>query len=216
MLVGGAMAGLAFVAVVGLAHTPLGRPLLRWLPGMGTSCPAGHEAMTLAERDRVRRDVLVPLRGEAPAASRRALAFELGTTGHADALAWSHTHALACIDAGARLDCTDVPASALDGHVGADAIHLEFDEDGMLIAVEAVHRTDDAARAAELFHGRVDRIDAAVGPARAQSGAPERLARGPLSQAAADYGFSDLRARVIATNLGHGRFVVREHWQGID
>ena len=50
--------GVAFVALVGYAHTEAGRPLLRYLPGMGGSCPHAELAqMSAVDRDRAREPV---------------------------------------------------------------------------------------------------------------------------------------------------------------
>ncbi|MBC8072561.1 MAG: hypothetical protein IAG13_29840, partial [Deltaproteobacteria bacterium] len=41
------------------------------------------------------------------------------------------------------------------------------------------------------------------------------LGRGALSQTTVEFAFDDLRARVVATNMGHGKYVVRELYQSL-
>jgi hypothetical protein len=67
------------VAVIGFAHTELGRPLLQYIPGMG-ACPLDGVDLTAEDRMRLRGQVLASVAGDTAAGSRQVLSFELGRT----------------------------------------------------------------------------------------------------------------------------------------
>lgn len=202
------------VAVIGFAHTEPGRPLLRYIPGMG-ACPL-DAPLTAADRTRVRQQVLAPLAGEHPAASRKVLTFELGRTTRADVTAWAAAHAIAC-QPGRKLAlrCLSVPSSALDQVTAFDEVSFDFGPDDQLTTLDGSSSLDDAALAADFVATR-DRT------LRDQLGAPttvrgeanaETVNVGPLSQISREFRFSDVHTRVIATNSSRGKFAVREFHQ---
>ncbi|MBX7078759.1 MAG: hypothetical protein K1X88_06180 [Nannocystaceae bacterium] len=211
-----ALGSAAFVAVVGFAHTPAGRPLLRYLPGMGSSCPhAAAATMTADDRDRVRVQTLAQYRGEAPAASRDAAGFQLGSASRDEVERWALAHALACTAAGSSLRCDAVPAGALPpGHV-ADTIHFGFDARDRVVSVDLSSRLPDAAIAAQWVERSDARLRAQLGEPTAQRGEATAafMARAPLAQVASEFRRTELRAKVSVTNLGHGRFAARETYQ---
>lgn len=204
-----------FVAVVGFAHTEHGRPLLRYIPGMG-ACPLDGVVLSAEDRARVRGEVLAPLAGERAAASRRALAFELGRTSVADVTAWAAEQGVTC-SPGRKLGmrCTTVPARSLAGVAEFDEVSLEFDADGRLAAVEGSASLTDPARAAEYVATRDRALRDSLGePVTIRGDAvATTVARGPLSQIAREFRTRDVRAGVVATNSGGGRFTIREYHQ---
>jgi len=206
--------GVAFVAVVGVAHTDFGRPLLRYIPGMG-ACPLDVATLTAEDRMRVRGEQLAALAGAGEARSRTVLAFELGTTTRTDVDAWASSHALQCAPGRSlALRCEDVPASAL-GDRGFDEVSFEFDTAGVLLTVESSGLAADAASAAEYVARRDVSLRAALGEPTIVHGdaVAASVSRGPLAQISREFRRSDVRARVIATNLGRGRYGVREFHQ---
>lgn len=209
--------GLAFVGVVGFAHTPAGRPLLRYLPGMGSSCPM-PTAMAADERDRLRGELLAGVRGEAHATSRAALRFELGMTSRADVDAWARAHAIACAaDRNATLRCADVPADALGTALRSDELAFVFDAQDRLVALDSSSRVRDAETAARFASQRTAELRARLGDPSTVAGEPTAafVGRGPLTQVSAEFRRAELRAKVVATNLGHGRYTVRELYQAL-
>lgn len=206
--------GAAFVAVVGVAHTDFGRPLLRYIPGMG-ACPLDVRTLTAEDRMRVRGEQLAALAGEGEARSRTALAFELGTTTRSDVDKWALAHELECTPGRSlALRCEDVPATAL-GERGFDEVSFEFDGAGVLLTVEGSGRAADAASAAAYVASRDVSLRATLGePTVVHGDAIETaVSRGPLSQISREFRRSDVRAQVVATNLGRGRYGVREYHQ---
>lgn len=206
--------GVAFVAVVGVAHTDFGRPLLRYVPGMG-ACPLDTATLTAEDRIRVRGEQLAALAGEGEARSRVALAFELGTTTRADIDVWATAHELHCAPGRSlALRCDDVPAAAL-GERSFDEVSFEFDTTGVLLTVESSGHAADAASAAEYVARRDISLRAVLGEPTIVHGdaVAASVARGPLSQISREFRRSDVRAQVMATNLGRGRYGVREFHQ---
>jgi hypothetical protein len=209
--------GVAFVGVVGFAHTDAGRPLLRYLPGMGSTCPV-QTAMAPEERDRLRGELLAGVRGADHASSRAALRFELGTTTRTDVAGWASTHAIACTqDRNATLRCTDVPAAALGIGLRSDELSFVFDAHDELVALDSSSRVDDAETAASFASRRTEELRARLGDPSSIAGEATAafVGRGPLTQVSAEFRRAELRAKVVATNLGHGRFTVRELYQAL-
>lgn len=207
------------VAVIGVAHTPFGRPLLRYIPGMG-ACPLDVAPLTAEDRMRVRGDTLAALGGEGAATSRVALRFELGATARGDVERWAAEHGLACAP-GRRLAlrCTDVPSAALAGALTEqarfDELSFDFDLDGRLVMLEGSSHVADARAAVDYVARRDATLRAALGdPTVVHGETTERsVSRGPLSQISREFRRRDVRAKVIATNFGRGRFGVREFHQ---
>lgn len=213
--------GVAFVGFVGFAHTETGQAWLRYLPSPGGACPVGYDTnMDGATRDRVRTAVLSPLKGEAAAASRQVLAFTLGVTQSGDVRAWAQEHGVSCdeAEAGRALRCASVPAAALRRPFAADALLLRFDNSGALTTVDASARDSDPELAAAFVRARTETLQSEVGPLSTRQGeeTAEHLRRGPMSKTAVEFRFTDLRAQVSATNMGRGRYLVRESYQAID
>ena len=212
----GALTGLAVVgvAVIGFAHTERGRPLLRYIPGMG-ACPLDASTLTAQDRSRVRGEVLAPYAEGHAASSRRALAFELGRTTADDVSAWATSHGITCGPARKLgLRCTAVPARSLDEVAAFDEVAFEFDADGRLVTVTGSASLADATLAADYVAARDLALRDHLGaPATSHGDARAEAVRGALSQISREFRRSDVRAQVIATNSGRGRFTIREFHQ---
>lgn len=203
------------VAVIGFAHTQYGRPLLRYIPGMG-ACPLDAAPLTIADRARVRATLLAPLAGEHAAASRRVFDFELGSTTAAEVSAWSATHGLAC-ESGRKLAlrCTKSPTGSFGLDTAFDEVAFDFDAGGRLVTVEGSANLGDAARVANYVEARDQTLRDRLGPPTTIRGEarPEVVTVGPLSQIFREFRSSDVRAQIVATNRGRGRFTIREYYQ---
>jgi hypothetical protein len=205
---------LSFVAVVGFAHTPMGRPLLGYMGflgmnGMNSGCPIGAE-LDPARAAELRAASLEPLRGVTPSASRRVLGFELGTSQRDEVITWSRDQGLDCNAPprqakGTSLRCTGF---RLPGTSALASVNFSFDPEGRLLDVELA-----TALASEL------EVEIAQNSGELSSRQGELtaayLSRGPLSQSTAEYRFHDMRAQVIVTNMGDGAFSIRGLHQGL-
>lgn len=203
------------VGLIGFAHTKAGRPLLRYIPGMG-ACPLDVATLTEDDRRRVRAEVLAPLVGERAATDRRALAFELGRTTAIDVSAWATAHGVKCA-AGRRLEmrCETIPAAAIDHTAGFDTVSFDFDDTGALVAVEASAVLETADGAAAWIADRDHALQGRLGDPAIRRGesVADDVSKGPMSQISREYRGSDVRAKVAATNTGRGRFAIREFHQ---
>lgn len=216
----------AFVAVVGVAHTPWGRPLLGYLSflgmtGQNAGCPIGA-GVDPEVATQLRAQTLEPMRGVTPSPSRRVLAFELGDSRRADVLAWAQQHGLEC-GAPARASTTSTALRCtgleLDGTDATATVHFAFGVDDRLLDVERSARVVDVDVALALASTFERDIAGSSGMAAAsRRGEPTAgyLARGPLSQSAVEFRFDDMRAQVIVTNLGSGAYSIRDLHQALD
>ncbi len=210
---GGVALAVSLVGLIGVAHTPWGRPLLAFLPGMSGGCPIGAEIdpQTLAT---VRSSVTESLRGQSPTRSRRVLTFELGVSTRADVEAWADARAL---------DCTAVRPHrwSCDGHTLPGAIpgtvQFGFDAEQRLVDVERSTRTDDVVLAVHVAQALSEELTEHAGPPTRIRGATDsaHLARAPLRQQVHEYRYADMRARVTATNVGSRGYSVRSIYQAL-
>ncbi len=231
----GAGLGLAFVALMGVAHTKPGRPLLALLfgaPGAGAAgraggCPLGFDQgggdPARREAGRLRR--AEGLRGEGKASGRPALGFALDATTRAEIEAWAAKAGVSCVEPaaplfGADLDCSNVAsgrlhrdASALD----ARSLWFQFDEAGLLVGVRAARYTPDPGAAAAALGAGVERLGREAGAPARRRGEPsaEYLAAGLLRQARVEFAFQDYFAAATATKLGQNEYVVVDEYRSL-
>jgi hypothetical protein len=213
----------ASFALIGFAHTRAGRPLLRYIPGMG-ACPMGFDhPLSPAERDQQRSRALLPFRGTERAASRPALGFALGRSTRSDVAAWQAQFQLAChpdLD-GTETTCAGVPQAALggEGEGGkADEASFFFDPQDRLVAVNVARRGLLPAQATQMVEARAKELSEKAGPSSRTVGTldPEFLAPGRIAEAAVEFRFSDYHADVSATQMGELGLMEREQYQLID
>lgn len=212
---------LAFVGVVGFAHTEAGRGLLRYLPSPGSACPLGYDqSLGTEQRDVIRASLLAPQAGEAPAGSRDVLAFSLGETSREQITAWIAEQGVECeaVEAGNAFRCQDVPASSIARPTAATSLLLRFSAAGTLVTVDASFRGEDPEVAATHARQQSASLRSSMGPHASQKGefSASYLSKGALATAGVEFRFSDVRANVSATNLGRGRYLARESYQAFD
>jgi len=190
---------LALTGMIGLAHTPYGRPLLAWL-GAVPGCPALANADPRQVEARRIPWAAARRAGELLAPARPALGFELGVTPRERVQRELERRGARCqaVAKGTALEC-----KALDGKSDDDAL-LRFDTGGRLTAVDVFHRVASSAEALKLLRATEARLAPALGPATITRGEPKAryLAGGRFRQVALEYRFSDYSARVAATNFG--------------
>ena len=216
---------LAFVAIVGFAHTKAGRPLLALLGRHGVAkvgCPLGYDvAATPLEREAARQRFAGAHQGVARAAARPALGFALDVTTRADVIAWAASSGVTCAKprSGADLACTGVPDALLpeaSRGVGVQSLWLDFGAKDTLISVIAVRRDASAAAISRAFGAVTGDLAKEAGPATSADGdaAALRLSSGLLQQASAEYRFRNYYALTRATNMGDG-FVLTEEYRSL-
>lgn len=207
---------LAAVALIGLAHTQAGRPLLALLRG-APGCPLDPAAQTPAAIEARRTAGLVAQRGERREHSRPALGFELGRTHRSEVLARVQAQGLRCDSRwnGAALRC--MPAPGAVGRAGAPSIedlHLQFDPTGTLVAVDVLRARSTREQALQRLSTLEAELGKNVGPATAEQGdRSARYLRTPLHRAALEYHYQGYVAEVSATNLGSRGVRIREQYQ---
>jgi len=216
----------AFVAFVGFAHTPPGRPLKKYLGFMASAagCPVGGREPTPLEMEAQRLQTTQAMKGALKAASRSALSFQLRTTTRDDAKAWAATHGVACTEQleGAALDCQAVPGEAVANALplGADSLYLRFDLQGRLVALDAqVRRPVEAA--AGSYSTMVSGVASTLGaPGRTFGDASALyLASAPYQRGAVEYRFSDLAVDLSVMSMPGARGndgLVRAQFRSID
>ena len=79
--------------MIGLLHTPYGRPLMRRL---GVACPAAK--VSPGEVEAVRLRAVAALRTEVPSPARPAVGQTLDVSRAADVTAWARARGLACVE----------------------------------------------------------------------------------------------------------------------
>jgi hypothetical protein len=232
----GGLAGVAVVGtgVMGFAHTKPGRPLLAWMgmtTGMSGSaakggCPFGYDkARTPEEKDAALRSFAAAHPASERAASRPALAFELGKTTRADVQRWAESFGVACRHLGrgspnpsdADLDCSDVPDAALpEAARGAHVTSawLTFDAHDALATAVVIRRASDAEAIRATFAAATASLTTKAGPSKSVTGDPTvaYLSTGLLYQVSAEYAFTNYHAVVRATNVGDG-FALTEDYR---
>lgn len=210
----GAVAAFSVVAtaLIGFAHMPAGRPLLRLLghasKAVGATCPLGFDrATTPTERRARRRGFAQRHAGALDAAQRPARGFSLDLTTKDEVVAWAATnHAVCKTGKVVELDCS----TSDDGSL------FTFDENAKLVELVSVRRMKTADAASEVFTADAKSLDARVGEASRLEGdaAPSVLGHGLLRQASAEYRFRDYYALLRATNMGDG-FVITEEYRSL-
>ncbi len=187
----------ALTGLIGLAHTPHGRPLLAWL-GAVPGCPV----LQNADPHQIEEHRLVWVArnaGTEPAPARPALGFELGQSRRVEVQAGLEDRGAHCKSV---LKETALECERFNGKEGDDAL-LKFDAGGRLVAVDVFHRTASSAEALRLVRETEARLGRLGQATRVHGERDERyLAGGRFRQLIVEYRFSDYSARVAATNFG--------------
>lgn len=202
-------------AIIGVAHTPWGRPLLKLplLSAMAKSagCPVGSIEPAAFEKVRTQRlqgDV-----GTLEAKSHPALGFVLGQTVRGDVDAWVKRENLECKTGFVTsvLECENVAAP---GAPRISTLRLQFDESARLVSVD-LFRTEGPAELVARFNGLGQELDTSVGPATKVVGTPtlELLRSSPLQTVVREYGYRDYVAKAMLMNFGKRGLRLRETYQ---
>ena len=220
----------AGIALMGIAHTPAGRPLLNLLARSGlmhlagaraAGCPFGFDRQASAEdRDRSIRAFAQAHAGSALASSRPAGGFLLGASTRPELLDWARHNRVDCHPKGGSddLECRAVPLGLLTqaGASPSDTLELawlSFDGAQRLAKVVVVQHLPDARSAWNTFSGLTSALAREAGHAPQATGesSVNGLAAGLLRQATAELRCRDYYALARATNLGSSFLVTQEY-----
>ena len=210
-LVGGSCVGL--VGLIGLLHTPYGRPLMRRL---GMACPAAKVSPGEVEAMRLR--AVAALRTEVPSPARPAVGQTLDVSRAGDVATWARARRLACVES-TRPSHT-IKCEGSDGDRARDPrmppidqIVFAFAPDGRLVSVDRLRSRLTAGEASRLFGRAADDLAVVLGPGRLTGDAtPDYLASGAMHLARLAYRFSDYLATVTVMNVS-GRVVMHEQYE---
>jgi hypothetical protein len=206
--------GLAVLTVlIGLLHTPLGRPLLARL---GAVCPVQASP---EEAERARLESVRITRGTEASPAQPALGFVLDRMTSKDIFSWAERNHVDCSEqrGGSLVECKDVPESVLGARGGGsiDELQLAFSPTSKRLVNIATAQYGLNANDAVAQMGTV------VTGLREQLGKPTRelgertasyLDSAPYRTALVRYRFSDYQADVTATNLPGKGTMLREHY----
>jgi hypothetical protein len=217
LAIGGALA--LATAVIGVAHTPFGRPLLR-LPLLSAlaqhaGCPVGP--IEPAAFEQVRTIKLRSELGTSEAASHPALGFELGHTRRSDIEHWAANTRASCHEGtvASVLECSDVTSF---GTPTISRLTLQFDTKSRLVSVDLLRATPNAAEAVAHLSTLDRDLTERVGPATSLIGQAEIdfITSTPLQTVARSYRYRDYTAQAMLLNLGKRGFRLREQYSWLE
>lgn len=213
-----AFAGLA-TAVIGVAHTPWGRPLLKLplLSAMASQagCPVG--TIEPAAFEKVRATKLKSEVGGDAAKRHPALAFTLGETRRADVERWTQAQNANC-KAGfvaSVLECSDVAAR---GAPTIAKLRLQFDEQERLVSVDLFRSTGTPESLIARFVELGQELEQQVGPATNSVGTPTLayVTKTSLQTVVRQYSYRDYVAKATLLNFGKRGLRLREQYQWLE
>lgn len=202
--------------VIGVAHTPWGRPLLELplLRGMASraGCPVG--SIEPAAFEHVRQTKLKTEIGSRTAKAHPALAFHFGRTRRADVQLWTRAQGMSC-KAGSVASVLQCSPATPGAAAPITSLRLQFDGDDRLVSVDLFRSTGSAEALVQRFVELGQELDARVGPPTSSVGVPTvtYLRQAPLRTVTRDYRYRDYVARATLLNLGKRGLKLREHYQ---
>ncbi|HEX4353282.1 MAG TPA: hypothetical protein VHZ95_10215 [Polyangiales bacterium] len=210
------LGGVGLIALIGVAHTPIGRPLLNALRG-APGCPVDLSGGDPAKIEANRVTQLVHQRGSERAASRRALGFELGHTSRDQVVAFMRAHNATCELAreDSLLTCKQVPVSFGGSCAPAvDDLQMMFDQQAKLVSIDLMRKETTSGVALQFMTDREHTLASDVGRVTEQTGERTRAyLSNTLSRASLHYQYSDVVAEISAMSFGARGIRVRERYQ---
>lgn len=202
-------------AVIGVAHTPWGRPLLQ-LPLLSAlashaGCPVG--SIEPAAFEKVRRTRLQGDVGSEPAKAHPALAFTLGQSRRSDVERWAAQQDASCKPGLVKsvLECSELK---LDDGPPISKLRLQFDGEERLVTVD-LFRSEGADEAlVQRFVEVGQALDQQVGPATSEVGTPSVafMRKSPLQTAMRQHRYRDYVAQVTLLSFGKRGLKLREQY----
>ena len=201
--------------VIGVAHTPWGRPLLR-LPLLSAlarhaGCPV--EAIEPAAFERVRTTKMRSELGREAARARPALGFTLGQSTRRDVEPWAQGVSASCRPGfvASVLECEDVH---VPGAPPIAQLTLQFDGKSRLVSVDLFRGQLAADTLVETFAARERELERQVGPATASIGGASiaDATASPFKTLLRKYAYRDYVATLTLVNLGKRGLRLREQY----
>ncbi len=203
-------------AIIGVAHTPWGRPLLK-LPLLSAlakhaGCPVG--SIEPAAFEKIRRQKLEHDVGTVTAGAHPALGFTLGQTHRSDVEQWAKTQQASC-KAGfvtSVLECENVASS---GAPPIAHLRLQFDGQERLVSVDLFRADAEGSAVVARFQELGRELDASVGPATNAVGSPTLrfMQQSALQTVVRSYSYRDYVASLMLLNFGKRGLRLREQYQ---
>ncbi len=203
-------------AIIGVAHTPWGRPLLK-LPLLSAlaqhaGCPVG--SIEPAAFEKVRQQKLQHDVGTATAGAHPALGFTLGQTRRRDVEQWAKTEQASC-KAGfvaSVLECTNVVSP---GAPPIAQLRLQFDGEQRLVSVDLFRADTEGTALVTRFQQLGRELDASVGPATSTVGTPTLafMKKSALETVVRSYSYRDYVASLMLLNFGKRGLRLREQYR---
>lgn len=214
----GSLAALATLGtlIIGVAHTPWGKPLLGLplLRGLAShaGCPVG--SIEPAAFERVRAQKLHGEQGQSPAASHPALGFTLGVTSRGDVERWIGQRRLEC-ESGAVASVVECKQVALPGAPLISKLTLQFDGQSKLVSLDLFRSGEDAEALLSRFRTLSQELSEQVGPATTRVGEPSLgfMRSAPLQTVMQRHSYRGYVATVMLLNLGKRGLRLREQYQ---
>ena len=203
-------------AIIGVAHTPWGRPLLK-LPFLSalaqrSGCPVG--SIEPAAFEAVRQTKLAGDVGTAQALAHPALGFTLGQTQKSEVERWIAAQRASCkVGAVASvLECENV---ASPGAPLISSLRLQFDSKNRLVGVDLFRADPEGSALVGRFQELQRQLGAQVGPATSNVGTPtlEFVKKSPLQTVVSTYGYRDYVATAMLLNFGKRGLRLREQYR---
>lgn len=216
---GSLAAAAIFTGLVGFAHTEAGRPLLNVLRG-APGCPVDFAALTPERVEDQRVEAVRERAGQNAAASRRVFGFELGRTTRAEVQSVLESHGVSCTASreNSLLRCTEaVQALSLSDAPKIDDLHLQFDENARLVAVDLFREGTSSCAAVAFVRAKRNELEGSLGPVTHSHGelSEDFLDGASLRRAADEYRYLDVVAQVSAMRFGKRGVRVREQYQWV-
>jgi hypothetical protein len=186
------------LGVVGVAHTPLGGPMLAWF---APACPV--DQLTPQQIESARVAALASKRGPQLERMRPALEFELGQSTRA------HVEATFALQGSCQPERSD---TALRCSLRDAQVFAQF-ADGKLVALDLFRNASDATRALAWLVDLERTLSARVGAATAHFGTFDATALGArFAQSIVEYRYAGYVAQISALNTGD-TIKLREQYQ---
>jgi hypothetical protein len=211
------------IAVIGLLHTSVGRPILTrslvpLLAKLGVACPITKA--TPQQIDHARTIPAAAYLGKPKAPARPAFGFTFEKTTLADMQAWAQQNHIDCdkLNGNETLRaCKNVPASALGepaSFPAAEEVDFEFRAARTLAVVSVLRRGLSVQQANAMAAAASTKLRQTLGAPQKTAGdnSAAHFAKGPLQAYQEEYEFGDYGATLTETRLGNTGLLLREHY----
>jgi len=202
----------AGVALVGLAHTPQGKPLLALL-GAVPGCPVSLDKVDPQRVEAYRTKQMALHAGTAVARALPATSLELGAT-RPRVQKWLEERGAQCEErrSGSVIACARVADPSAPE---MREVHLQFDERDRLVAMDLFRNTSCAAEALDHLSNTERSLNALVGPVTRRTGKPNAslLDERRYHRVSSHFVYANYSAELSAMNYGSRGVRVRETYQ---